>query len=766
MWIKKLKKKKIQFLVIGIILGFAAMILTGCLSFSNEVDKYIDKQYDQKDNACLMLYVTKGTTDYLAEKLENRTDIKSYRSYRCFPIEKTPVTHKETLVKDYINPFYAILIDDYSTLPFKLTKVKGDITSNAPKKGEVWVQNIVAEQHDINVSDLFTSNGSSLTVTTLVNDTRKPVSMTTGACMFISKEDAPLFSNEKELELLSIYSDTNPNELMSWVKDQYTNTYYSLSYDNLSDMKTKATLMTNLISKLGSVCAVFMFLVTLVIIIFFIRNTILNELNSIGIYKSVGFSTFKIMGFYEIPYAIVGLFSLTVGAFFGLPLSSFIGQIIMKYVGEYKLTNHSYFLVAAVICITFSILLFTVFWGLLRIRKISPVDAILAGKKSTKSKLKKSLIKNAHSSCSMAINDIFKYKGRSVLIVTVVTLTLYIAILLLNMCLSFDRMEKNAPGWVCMPGSDCFVSLDQKAVSRKLLDYIDSSTYVESKVSGCLMGTFKVVSKDTAIDLTNATIMSLDTYDNEKTDITYTNGRPPKNPEEIAIDKLTLTNTSYRLGDHITLIIEGTERTFMITGIFDSMMAPSICFTNDALTFLSEEQYHTLVGVNLKNPMDLDTFTTDIKQAFSDANVTTMKDMVDNIKVSVMQIMIPVTIIIIVIFFSFTLLNIINIILMNNAEQRRNFGIMKSFGFTTGYIIRRNVIRISLLSAIGIAFAFVLNELFNTRLFSAVLGVNAYKTEPLETILLLCSSIITITVLAILFSLPIRKTSPKELMEE
>ncbi|MDO5520574.1 MAG: ABC transporter permease [bacterium] len=763
---KKLKKKKLQFAVIGIILCLAATILTTCLSFSEEVDRYIEKQYQPGENAALMVYVTKGTTDYLKKALDDNKEISNYTTYQCFQVLKTPLKHKDTLVRDYINPLYAIVIDDKDTLPFHLTSVKGDTASKAPNKGQVWVQNIVAENHDIHTSDNFLINDTSLTVSTLVNDTRKPVSMTTGASIFISKEDTTYFSSDQELELLCIHSDAKSEELQSWLDARYSDTFYSVGFDALSDMKLKASLMTILISKLGSASAMFMFAVTLVIILFFIRSTILAEYNAIGIYKSVGFSTSKIMGFYVKAYALVGIVSITIGAFLGLPLSTVIGDIVMKYIGEYHLTRESFLIVIRVIVITCLTLIGCVFLALLRIRKISPVDAIAAGKKSTKAKLKKSLIKHAHSSFSMAINDSFKYKGRSSIIIVVVTLSFYIAILLLNMCLSFDRMETNAPGWVSMPDSDCFVGSDTQAISDDLVSRISTHPDVESYITGSLLSNVRVTPKDDSINLKYANVLNFNTYDFEKTGISYLNGRPPENKQEVAINTATLKDTGYGLGDTITLGLNGTEADFMITGIYDTMMTPSISLTSDALSALPKDAYQNVVGVHLKDSDQLDDFRKQMETEFPEFKVSTMLDVVDNVKVSVMQIMVPVTLIIIVMFFSFTLLNIINLILTNNNEQKTNFGILKAFGFTTGYIIRRNVIRIMLLSSIGLGISLVLDLVFNKHLFHAILGVNAYITNLPETCLLLVISFLVILALSILLSLSIRKITPKELMEQ
>lgn len=769
MWIKKLKKKKLQFIVLGFILAFATMILSTCISFSKEVKHYTDSQYDDSRNANVLLYATDGTSQLIQEKSKERDDISSIKTYDCYYISSLDITHHNTLIQGYINPLYAIVLSDYTDIPFKITPVDGDLESKCPAPGQVWVQNIVADNHDISVNDTFDikdGNSRSLTVSTLVNDTRKPVSMTSGAAIFINKEDADMFDSQKVQELICITTDSDTQDILNWLDNIYTNDYHADSYDTLSIMKLKALLMTSLISSLGTLSAGFMLLITIIIISFFIRNTILNEYSSIGTYKSVGFTNQEIMGFYQKSYAFVGIISIIIGSLLGLPMSVFIGRIVMEYIGEYSLSIVSIYSTVFVIFIISLILVFSIWLALMKIRKITPVDAFRVGTSSSKAKLKKSLIKNAHSAISMALNDIFKYKSRSTIIVIIVGTSFFIAIMLINLCISFDRMENNAPAWISEPGCDCFITNEDNALSEELINYVKNSPYVDTYITGELFSKVRVVSNDKNINIKYANVANFNTFDYDLTGISYTNGRPPENKDEVAIDSHTLKNTDYDIGDYITLTINDKKTNLMISGIYDTMMTPSLSFVSSTFSDVPKELYYTTVGINLKNEKDISAFRTDIEEHFSDYKFETMLDFVDDIKVSIMSIMIPVTLIIIVIFFAFTLLNIINMIVMNNNEQQRNFGIMKAYGFTNGYIIRRNVYRITILSVLGLIISAILNQLFTQNIYHATLGVNAYRTEVMETAILLLSGLIIIIVITILLSLPIRRISPKKLMEE
>lgn len=336
MWIKKLKKKKIQFIVLGLILAFATMLLSACLSFSIEVEQYTKEQFSREYNSDVFLYATGGTSDYIRPLLKEQDSTATLTTYNGYFIDSLPMYHKETLVSDYITPLFALELEDINSMPYQMKVVSSNTTANSPAPGEVWVQKIVADNHDIKVGDTFTIRGISheLTVSALVNDNTKPVSMSTGAFIYFNKADNSIFESRQPLEFISIISDQDIDTLSQWIEDHYTGDHYAILKSTLNDLKIRATLMTSLVSKLGTLTSLFMFLITIIIVLFFIRNTILNEYGAIGTYKSVGFSTAEIMGFYMKAYSAVGILSIIIGALLGLPVSIFIGNIVMEYMGS------------------------------------------------------------------------------------------------------------------------------------------------------------------------------------------------------------------------------------------------------------------------------------------------------------------------------------------------------------------------------------------------------------------------------------------------
>ncbi len=768
MWKKKLQAKKLQFFVIGGILAFASIILSTCLSFKNEVSDYINAEYDDKANANLYITATAGTSTLIKEAGKSRQDIDAIETLSGYVLKNFPLYHGKDLVTDLSDNVSILVLPDYTSSSLSLTPVQGDQTKTGPGKGEVWIQSLFSDIYDISVGDCFTLKDTTLTVSMVVNDIRKPVSMTNGYSIFINEADASLFSILEPIDYILISSDTEEKTLLTWLDSVYNMEHRALVNETLSGLKLKSSLMTILVSGLGTLAAGLMLMLTIVIILFFIRNTILTEFKAIGTYKSMGFTSRQIKGFYLKAYAFVGLFSITLGSLLGLPLSYFIGKIALEYVGNYSLSSISVITSIVIIFLTFFLLLGSVLFALRKINSITPVEAMRMGFSNSKVKLKRSLFKKAHSSLSMAINDIWKHKGSSVIIVCIITLTFYITILLTNMVYSFMRMDESASKWVSLPDCQLYVSTTDTYVTDEFTQFLDNNPYVKHHFVGQISSNIILRNEDEKLNLNYALVTNFNNFDSSITNVTYAKGRPPKNSDEIAIDDVTLLDTTYQLGDYIEIEIEGTKKNVMLCGIYDTMLSPAVTFHSSAFEGLGipPEKYASNAVIILNNSDDMEAFKQSVLDKYPSYSFITMSGMIEDIKDSIISIMVPITALLIAVFFTFTLLNISNLIITNNHRLKHDFGIMKAFGFSTGYIIRRNVFRIVILSVFGLMYSLLLDHFVSGLLFYNTLGVPAYCFYPKETLLLLAGGLLLILLISVVISMPIRKVTPKNLMEE
>jgi putative ABC transport system permease protein len=141
-------------------------------------------------------------------------------------------------------------------------------------------------------------------------------------------------------------------------------------------------------------------------------------------------------------------------------------------------------------------------------------------------------------------------------------------------------------------------------------------------------------------------------------------------------------------------------------------------------------------------------------------------EMIHDATQGIKDMIVPVTLIMIVVFIVFSILNISNLLLQNHADNRKQYGILKALGFSTGYIAARNAWKIFLLSVFAAGAGFLLHILLSKGLFAEALQMDALDVAIPQTLLLLGGLLILLLAVTLLFCVPIRKITPLELMEE
>lgn len=762
MWKKKLKMKKFQFIVIGLILCIASIMLTCCINAGIQVEA-LTKDFYKENHADYYIFASKDSNELIKDKID---ELKTIKCYKATDID---VYYSDETVLDIQDETYFIVLDDYKKVDWSISPIKGNTKEKGPKKGEVWVQKIPADTHDIKVGDELTidnENKDKLVVSSLINDSMKPTSMANAQFIYINNEDFHKLEGNEEVDFMIINTSQTKTELQEIIDENFGTHDKVYNFKSIDDLITASTLISGLVTGLGAIVSLFMLIVIIVIIRFFIRSTVINEYSAIGTYKSLGYTTKEITEFYSKCYMIVGVIASVVGVIIGIPSSYIFGDITLEYITKYSNSYSSYIVALLVAIVSISLLYMNIRLSLRKIKNITPVDALRIGTTSSKVKLKKSLIKNASSPLAVSINDIFKNKGRSLLIMLVITLSFYISLVFINMCYSFETLDDKASGWVGSPTSHCCVSSNDGNITEDFLNYIDKNKYVDHYVYGSLMSVVPVESLEDSISLKTAWVMIFNTYEDGLYDVNYASGRPPQNKYEIGIDSISLKNSDIKVGDYIDLKIDGHEDSFLITGTYDTVGGTAGLHMMNDYYEDNDIKYMYSAAVLLKDKDELEDFKEQIEKDYPQYEVKRISEYIGDVKESIQAIMIPVTVIIIVIFIIFTLLIITNLIIMNNKEQEKSYGIMKAYGFTTWYIVRRTLYRIGILSSLSLGISILINKLITSKLFWMGLGCDGFNLSIPYTLIFILSGFVIINLITIFLCSSIRKISPKKLMEE
>ena len=150
-----------------------------------------------------------------------------------------------------------------------------------------------------------------------------------------------------------------------------------------------------------------------------------------------------------------------------------------------------------------------------------------------------------------------------------------------------------------------------------------------------------------------------------------------------------------KIGSYLKIGIgNGTEKEFLITGTFLSMEGKVIMMNVDAMKSIDSKYEPDNCFITLNDKNDFGEFKNDIVSKYNDVDVneewTALKSAVTSIESMLSNIMK----IMLIIFIIFAVMSIINILSLTISGKRKEYGILKSLGFSTRYIISQNLCHI------------------------------------------------------------------------
>ena len=775
MWKKKIKQKKLQLILIAIILMVSSSIFALSMSFTSTVSKYTNEYYGGENIKDIVVQtynddVISKVENFIKEKETNEIDV---RKTKGLTVDRQVFLEDENLDLGMAS---LIIYEGMKSHPWDVVVTEGE-KAMTPSKGTIWVSNLLADSKNLKIGDkIKIKDGDEykyLTISALVNDSLIPSSVMGYNNLYVNSNDYGYFNEFIKSQYIGYDSSKEGNDATSELISYIGGSIDGVIYDKWITIFA-ANAGGQITSAVGLSTAILIFIVSIVIIRFVLWNNILKEYKSIGVYKSLGFTSKQIRNIYLKGFGIVGIIAITAGSFFSIWFINYLVKISIKYIGIYEGgINNFNFIFLTIILMSF-VLISNIYLLLRRINKIKPVEAFRIGVTSSKEKFKKSIIKDASSPMSMAINDIFKYKKQNLIIVTVLSLVIYLSVFLVSAKYSMINMKDNAWNMFGLLQGD--VTLDfpsGEASYDKALKEIKSDPRVLG-VRECSFDVGKVAYLDVSrYNIKNAQVITYlyDNYDNNYGfNVSMKEGRNPKNKNEIALSEQILKDANLDIGDYIDIKILGEERSLLITGKYIGMMSNNynMRMTLDVVPKEIRNNLNNLnINITLKDKNDYEVFKNEYKDKYKVCSIDTCPSLIATTSKSVIEIVIPVTTIILLGILLFSILNIVNLIIINNNDNRRNNAIIKSLGFSNVYILKRTLYRIMLLTGISSLVGFILNATTSRSIFKfAMMGIDGLMISNSKVI----STIVFIEILTIgatiisMFSM--RKISTVELMEE
>lgn len=770
MWLCKLKKKKIQYILLGIIFAIAIALISVSTVVTG-VSKTFAEKYYEGDSTPDIYVVT--TSDSVMEKSyswykSKGSDLRNYKKYNMFSVSTNLSFNGKS--NDNIMS-YVVPIDSVENLSNKLEFVEGNNKEKSPRRGEMWIPSTIANIKDIKVGGtvkIVDANGENFEykVSAIVNDSNQSSTAVGVLYVYVDENERETLKALPPAKMATMNCDGDTSEISKELIEYINEPLGGVIVDK-SLFILAVTRAGSLIGGLGLMTSIILTIVLILILRSNIKNNVLREYKSIGIYKALGYSSKKIRRIYLYGYELVSIVSSLIGIVISIPMVTHICNIVFKNLGVYKFDLISF----GILILVFLIFNLSVYINLYRvlkcIDKIKPVEAINIGITSSKEKMKKSLIKNNSSSLCMAINDIFKYKKNNFIILIMFILVFYMSTLFMNVANTMITLDSNLYKIFGTANADLVIAApsDIDDSIREVRKYLDNDDRVNGYYLWDVIGQSKIGIDTSEYKIEGGSLMATTYNKFNEDDFSIIQGINPRNKKEVSLSVDIMKRNDLSIGDYITLNIEGESREFLIVGSYASMMSngQNARLTSDVL---SSGSNGNVAFVKLKNVDDYNSLKNDIYNKFEGITIDKVYSPLKDTASQVVETSVPISIIVLVGVLIFGIFNIVNILIINNFDNRKKYGIMKSLGFNSKYIKRRSNYRIMSLAVLGGLIGVGLTVFTSKDLMKLALGFDVFNLNLNMTLVLVAITFVLIIVTIYICNRSIDKISTVELIEE
>ncbi|MCM1508043.1 MAG: ABC transporter permease [Ruminococcus flavefaciens] len=533
------------------------------------------------------------------------------------------------------------------------------------------------------------------------------------------------FSSEESGKIANIYIN-EPDDAQavssSFLNKADTGTakYCEMTYDVC---KNYATMQPSMMAIIMLVFAVILLLISLSVIVYFIRGSLSREVKNISILKSVGYTSREITLSFALQYVLLVFIGSLLGSIISVTFYSYVSDVMQSLTW---ISMESSINPAVPVVVSFGILLlfFAVSYiSAGKLKNISPRKAFDSENSQSQYFGKKfmPLYKSRLSLHSgMALKLLLQNFRQSVLM-TVILAVLSFAlcyIMILNYNISGDT--KKFVDVLMYEYSDITVSVNPTNYEENLDEILASEEQVEDAI---FFETIQVQSEDV-----NLYAYVTEDYSRTKNDSIVYEGRHPQTSDEIAIGGKASEYYNKKIGDVITLDKSGISFDYTITGLIQTSMNSGFdCeLVTEGYKRINENFRPNTVFLYMKDGVVLDEFLDYIIQEYQ-----SFMSGASNTIETINQSMGTYVSLVDGLLFGFSIISVIIIwillyllIRMRIQKNMSTFGVQKAIGFTSSQI--RLEIFLSFLpimiigELLGLAITILCSESLSNALFGTM----------------------------------------------
>ena len=764
------RKAKGQTVALIVLILIAAMMMNLWLVLSTDYKQNFDRYHDRlnAEHVTLGLYSNNdGLREYIAEILENDLHVTQYYMsdslvmVSSFPYQDSKINmeitflEKESALSREVGRIEMVEEGDHSSgiyipMLYGSSISIGDTIELAIGSGSVsytvcgYFNSVMAGSHNCALMEFL--------LTEDLYDELAEQGFAANGTLFSVRIDDKFQSERFEADLNSAVSSEYPDVL-------------TLS-NNYEMVSTSRYISQMICSAMVVAMAFLVTLIAVVVISSNVINYIQENMKNLGVLKATGYRSGQIIFALLLQFAGISFIVAAVGIALSYLLFPAVNDMMIAQTGiPYEM---SFLPLPALITAAFIVgaVGLSGWASARRVKKIEPIVALRSGLQTHNFRKNRIPLDKTHASLSLALalkNTLSGIKQNVTVCVTMPVLSLvmvFSGVMTENVIMDIHAYIE------LMVGETADSAININAAAED--DFLQAMTADERVEKIYLYNSNNVRADGVELMAT----MSEDFSKANNQHVCF-NGRFPKYDNEVAIAAKYARENGFKVGDEITLSADGNDAVYIITGYtqITNNLGKDCLLTRAGYERIGELQNMTYY-MNLAEGTDVDEFNKEAAEKFgTDVNLTSnimsvIAAATANVYVALMTVIVIAVIILSLIIITFVLYLLVRTML---NSKKRDHGIMKALGFTTGQLIMQTALSfmpaVIISTVIGIiGSAFVINPLLSVFL-SGIGVVECSFTVPIGFIAAGGVGLIVFAcAMACLLSLRIRRIAPRALL--
>lgn len=751
-----LKNKKVQNSFMAIIILLSTLLLSTAVLVMNNTNRVYENMHAKVHGAHHILRLENGIHNpeqvhewWAGQQGVTASDMMRYRYLSSLSHAGEDIPNIDLFMMDTPNGPFPV---------DKLLFVQGE-ERQAPEPGTAWIPTSLAYSNDIEVGDPIefkTDQGIfQLQVAAVVVDISYCSPFATSGRIWMNGQDynihmSSLQGNDMYMTGLR-FEDYSQNRAYWESFEKYLGTPYLESVKDFESISSYYMIAYQVISFIMVFLAAVMILVALYTLGFTISDAILSSYKTIGIIKSIGLSSRKVISAYVTQYTLLAFVAVIPGILLSFFFSNQIVSSSMAYLNTGTPDRNVQFSaiaigvgVAVIAVIFLSALLFSY-----KARRVEPAQAIRYGmsekdssRKSNHRSIRKKLLKLGSLPIEMIIGlrGVTKNIRGSVLILLISALSTSVLVFGFLFVYSISSIHGTIAKWG-YDSADLSVRIDNpaKLTYEQFQEEVLSDYRVKNYSRYGDANAVVPINKELAAEMKQDTMgILLTVAEGNYDEIGYENikGRNPINDHEISIGVNIARNLNVDVGDPLDIYIEGDKHTLTVTGIYQAIANMSYTgrITVDVVRKANPDFGAAMntTFINLQDGASIDEFVNELQHKYGSAIWTASQAaLVDEVFSQAVTILVLPMSVMALLFIVITFVIIYSICRINMKKESRTYGIYKSIGMTSRQIRMSVTAGILAVSATGAVAGAPLGLMGLPPLLNAILADYGIVEVPL-----------------------------------